>query len=65
MDINNVNQNTHINPISPNKKIPITIRKSLSMLMPYFLIISLVWIAIILLWYFAGIPIGPGVSPTL
>ena len=23
MDINNVNQNTHINPISPNKKIPI------------------------------------------
>ena len=55
----------YLNIYNPNKKIPITIRKSLSMLMPYFLIISLVWIGIILLWYFAGIPIGPSVSPTL
>ena len=55
----------YLNIYNPNKRKPITIRESFKMLMPYFLIISLVWLAIILLWYLTGIPIGSGVSATL
>lgn len=55
----------YLNIYNPNKRKPITIRDSLKMLMPYFLIISIVWIAIILLWYLTGIPIGSGVGATL
>ena len=55
----------YLNIYNPNKRKPITIRESLKMLMPYFLIISIVWIVIIILWYLTGIPIGPGVNATL
>ena len=55
----------YLNIYNQNKRIPITIRKSLSMIMPYFLIVGLTWIVIIILWYIAGIPIGPGINPTL
>ena len=40
---------------------PITISKALSFVSPYFLIISLTWIFIILFFYMLGIPTGPGV----
>lgn len=55
----------YLNIYNPNKHRPITIGKSLKMIMPYCLIISLVWIAIIILWYITGLPIGNGVYPTL
>ena len=55
----------YLNIYNPNKRKPITIRESLKMLMPYFLVISLVWIVIILLWYLTGIPIGSSISATL
>ena len=55
----------YLNIYNQDKKKPITIRKSLAMLRPYFLIISLVWLIIIILWYLTGMPIGPGVRPTL
>ena len=54
----------YLNIYNPNKRKPITIRSSLSMIMPYFIIISIVWVAIILLWYLTGIPLGPTVGPT-
>ena len=41
---------------------PITIRKAISFVSPYCLIISLTWIFIILFFYMLGIPIGPGVG---
>ena len=55
----------YLNIYNPNKKRPITIGTSLRMVMPYFLIISAVWLVIILLWYLTGIPVGMGVRPTL
>ena len=38
---------------------------TLKLVTPFCLIISLAWIAIILLWYISGLPIGPDVYPTL
>lgn len=55
----------YLNMYHQNKEKPITIKKSLSIIMPYFLIISAVWILLLICWYILGIPIGPGVSPTL
>ena len=55
----------YLNIYNPNKRRPITIGKSLNLIMPYCVIISLVWLAIIILWYLTGIPIGNHVYPTL
>ena len=54
----------YLNIYNPNKRKPITIRASLNMIMPYFIIISIVWVAVILLWYLTGIPLGPTVGAT-
>lgn len=55
----------YINLYNLHKEKPYTIRKSLSMITPYFLLISLAWILIVVGWYILGLPIGPGVSPTI
>ena len=55
----------YLNIYNLNKKRPITIRKSLKMITPYFLLISAAWILIVVGWYITGLPIGPGVYPTL
>ena len=55
----------YLNMYNLNKEKPYGIRKSLSIIAPYFLIISITWIIIVVLWYVIGIPIGPGVSPTI
>lgn len=55
----------YLNIYNLHKERPYTIRKSLTMIMPYFLLISAVWILVIVGWYLIGLPIGPGVSPTL
>ena len=55
----------YLNIYNLNKNKPITIRKSLKMIAPYFLIISAAWILIVVGWYITGLPIGPGVYPTL
>lgn len=44
---------------------PITIKKALSFISPYCLIISITWILIVALMYVVGLPIGPGVYPSL
>lgn len=44
---------------------PITIRKGLSYVAPYCAIIGLAWLLIVVGWYLIGLPIGPGVFPTL
>lgn len=43
----------------------ISIRKAISYVMPYCLIIGAVWILLIIGWYLIGLPIGPGVYPNL
>ena len=55
----------YLNVYNLHKERPYGIRKSLSLIAPYFLIISATWIVIIILWYIIGLPIGPGVSPTI
>ena len=55
----------YLNIYNLHKEKPYTIRKALNMIRPYFLIISLTWILIVVGWYIIGLPIGPGVFPTL
>ena len=55
----------YLNIYNPNKRKPITMGRALRMISPYCLIISLVWLAIIILWYLTGLPIGVNVYPTL
>ena len=55
----------YLNMYNLNKTKPYSIRKSLNMVTPYFLLISLTWILIIVGWYIIGLPIGPGVYPTI
>ena len=55
----------YLNIYNLKKEKPITIRKSLQMITPYFLIIAATWILLIVGWYLIGLPIGPGVGPTI
>ncbi len=55
----------YMNIYNPNKNKPITVGRGLRIIVPYCLIISLVWLGIIILWYLTGLPIGPHVVPTL
>lgn len=55
----------YLNLYNLHKERPITIRKSLSMIAPYGLLIALVWIVLVVGWYITGLPIGPGVYPTI
>ncbi len=47
------------------EKEPITIRAAISYVMPCCIIMGLSWILLIVGWYLIGLPIGPGVFPTL
>jgi len=48
-----------------NDKEPITVKRALSFVLPYFGIIALTWFVIIVGWYVIGLPLGPGTFPTL
>lgn len=41
------------------------IRDGIKLMMPYMIALSVTWIAILLLWYLIGLPLGPGVYPVL
>ena len=55
----------YLNIYNLHKDKPFTIKKSLQMISPYFLLISATWILLVVGWYIIGLPIGAGVSPTL
>lgn len=55
----------YLNLYNLNKNKPYTIKKAISLVMPYFLLISLAWILIIIGWYILKLPIGINVYPTL
>ena len=55
----------YLNIYNDKKEEPIGIKKAIGYIMPYFLLISLVWIVFVLGWYLIGLPVGPGVFPTL
>lgn len=54
----------YLNIYNKNKE-PISIKRAISYVMPYCLIIGLTWILIIIGWYILGLPIGPGVYPII
>lgn len=43
----------------------ITIRKSFKYMLPYTILFGLTFLILIIIWYIIGLPIGPGVYPTL
>ena len=43
----------------------IGIFESIKIIMPYFVIISFTWLLLLIGWYIIGLPIGPGVYPTV
>lgn len=55
----------YLNIYNLDKDKPYTIKRSLKLITPYFLLISLSWIILIVLWYVTGLPIGPHVFPTI
>ncbi len=44
---------------------PIGIFKAIKLIMPYFIIIAVTWLLVLIGWYIIGLPIGPGVYPTV
>ena len=44
---------------------PITIRRSINLILPYFGIIFATWLLLVVGWYIIGLPIGPRVYPTI
>ena len=42
-----------------------SIRNCYRVIMPYFIAISFMWLFMIICWYIIGLPIGPGVYPTV
>ena len=55
----------YLNIYNLDKSKPIGIRQSIKYIMPYFLIINATWILLLVGWYIIGLPIGPGVYPTI
>lgn len=55
----------YLNIYNQNKQKPITIHSAIKMLTSYFILISITWILLLIIWYIVGIPIGPKVYPTI
>ena len=54
-----------MNMYNQDKNKPIGIFGAIRMILPYCLIISVTWLLILIGWYIIGLPIGPGVLPTI
>lgn len=55
----------YLNLYHQTKNKPISIHGAIKLITPYFIIISLSWILLIIGWYIIGLPIGPKVTPTI
>ena len=55
----------YLNIYNINEDKPITIRGAMRIMLPYFIVISITWLLILIGWYIIGLPIGPGVFPTI
>ncbi len=53
----------YVNIYNRDSDNPIGIFKAVKLIMPYFLIISITWLLVLIGWYIIGLPIGPGVKP--
>ena len=55
----------YMNVYNLDEEKPITISGAIKIMLPYFIIISITWLLIIMGWYIIGLTIGPGVYPTI
>jgi aminobenzoyl-glutamate transport protein len=55
----------YMNIYNMNEDKPITISAAIKLMFPYFVIIGLTWLLLLIGWYIIGLPIGPGVFPTV
>lgn len=55
----------YLNIYNKEEKRVYGIRDGIKLMTPYLVALSITWIAILLLWYLIGLPLGPGVYPTL
>ena len=55
----------YLNIYNQDKKKPISIRESIGYVIPYFGVIAFTWIFLTVCWYLIGLPLGPGVLPSL
>jgi len=55
----------YMNVYNMNEDKPVTITAAIKLMLPYFIIISLTWLLLLIGWYIIGLPIGPGVYPTV
>lgn len=55
----------YLNLYNFDKNKPITITRAIKLVSPYCGIMCLTWILLIIGWYIIGLPIGPGVFPTI
>ena len=55
----------YMNIYNMNEEKPITISDAIKIMFPYFVIIFLTWLLLLIGWYIIGLPIGPGVFPTI
>ena len=55
----------YMNIYNKDKENPIGVFKAIKIIMPYCIIISVTWLLLLIGWYIIGLPIGPGVYPTV
>ena len=55
----------YLNIYNKEEKRVYGIRDGIKIMMPYCIALSITWIAIIVLWYLIGLPLGPSVFPTI
>ena len=55
----------YMNVYNMNDDKPITISAAIKLMFPYFVIICITWLLLLIGWYIIGLPIGPGVYPTV
>ena len=55
----------YMNIYNMNEDKPVTISAAIKLMFPYFVIICITWLLLLIGWYIIGLPIGPGVYPTV
>ena len=55
----------YLNIYNKEEKRVYGVRDGIKLMMPYCIALSVTWIAISILWYLIGLPLGPGVFPVL
>ena len=55
----------YLNIYNKDQNKSFSIQDGLKLMIPYFICYGIAWLVIIIMWYIIGLPLGPGVYPTL